>query len=127
MKKYVGEVTKNITSFCYCSDGYFGQYCDQIDSSKYNDGCNNGTIDTKNTLTLCNCRKENGEILDEYGWYCDKPNSELCENKIGTTGKPKFYHKPSETTVVGQPDCRYPCPQSCDGCYGFINGKHSYI
>ena len=50
---------------------------------KYADGCNNGTLDADNTLTLCNCRDEDGRILDEYGWHCDQPNSELCDNRIG--------------------------------------------
>ena len=83
MKKYVGDITKNIETYCICKDGYFGQYCNETEIEKYADGCNNGTLDADNTLTLCNCRDEDGRILDQYGWFCSKPNSEICENKIG--------------------------------------------
>ena len=52
-------------------------------TENYKDSCNNGILDINNTLTLCNCRDESGRILDEYGWHCSKPNSEICENRIG--------------------------------------------
>ena len=119
----VGDVASEIRRYCVCDEPYFGQFCNETDTSKFENECNGGILNTTNTLTLCDCKNDDGTVLDSYGWYCDRPNSEQCKNKIGTPGKPKYYHKPSETVEVGKPNCTNPCPPNCNGCYGFINGE----
>ena len=84
--------------------------------NKFDNDCNGGQLDVKNTITLCNCRDEGGNPLDFHGWHCDIKN-DCDEERISR------YHKPSETEQVGKPKCNYRCPEHCENCHGFINGK----
>ena len=83
---------------------------------RFDDDCNGGQLDANNTITLCNCRDEKNKPLDFHGWHCEIKNN-CDEERI-----PK-YHKPSETEKVGKPYCDYRCPEHCENCHGFINGK----
>ena len=94
-------MTGNIVSYCFCEEGYFGQYCDQLDTTKYENSCDKGTLDTNNTVTLCNCRNNDGDVLDKHGWHCDIPNSVICDNRRGQGYKALYFFG-----HLKSPDCR---------------------
>lgn len=84
----------------------------------FENDCNGGKLDATNTISLCNCIDDKDKPLDYHGWHCEIKNTEICNEER----TPK-YHKPSETVAVGKPDCEYKCPQNCQNCHGYINGK----